>query len=80
MSAKRWVLYLVGLVTLGLLLCGTAIYCIYPFFHYHNPDPEAEVWPLWRAVEFKRRYYEIPQSGFPLSEAIKVRPRLWKAG
>lgn len=41
---RRWALLLLGL-TLGMLaLCAGIVRCIDPFFHYHAPNPEGEVW------------------------------------
>lgn len=41
---KRWTaaLLLTFVVLLG--LCGGTVRLVDPFFHYHNPDPEGEVW------------------------------------
>lgn len=41
---RRWVLGLVAAAALALGLCAGFVRLADPFFHYRNPDPEAEVW------------------------------------
>jgi hypothetical protein len=41
---KHWVCGLLAAVALLLALCAAVVYAVDPFFHYHDPDPEGEVW------------------------------------
>lgn len=41
---KRWTAALLGTVALLLALCAGTVRVVDPFFHYHDPDPEGEVW------------------------------------
>ena len=41
---KRWVAVLLGTAALLLILCAGTVRVVDPFFHYHDPDPEGEVW------------------------------------
>lgn len=41
---KRWTAALLLTVVVLLGLCGGTVRLVDPFFHYHNPDPEGEVW------------------------------------
>lgn len=41
---KRWVAVLLGTAALLLVLCAGTVRLVDPFFHYHDPDPEGEVW------------------------------------
>ena len=41
---QRWAAVLLGTAALLLLLCAAAVRTVDPFFHYHDPDPEGEVW------------------------------------
>jgi len=41
---KRWAALLLALVAAGLACCAAVVYTVDPFFHYHDPDPEGEVW------------------------------------
>ena len=43
-SYRRWAAALLGTAALLLLLCAGTIWRVDPFFHYHDPDPEGEVW------------------------------------
>ena len=43
-SYKRWAALLLAALTAGLLCCAAVVYTVDPFFHYHAPDPEGEVW------------------------------------
>lgn len=40
----RWALLLLSTAALLLALCAAAVRLVDPFFHYHAPDPEGEVW------------------------------------
>ena len=40
----RWAAAVLAAVGLLLALCGGTVALVDPFFHYHDPDPEAEVW------------------------------------
>ena len=40
----RWALLLLATAALLLSLCAAAVRLVDPFFHYHAPDPEGEVW------------------------------------
>lgn len=40
----RWTAALLAVVLVLLVLCGGMVYKVDPFFHYHDPDPESEVW------------------------------------
>jgi hypothetical protein len=40
----RWACGLLAAVALLLALCAGVVYAVDPFFHYHDPDPEGEVW------------------------------------
>jgi len=41
---KRWAAALLGTAALLLILCAGTVWTVDPFFHYHDPDPEGEVW------------------------------------
>lgn len=41
---KRWAAVLLGTAALLLALCAGTVRLVDPFFHYHAPDPEGEVW------------------------------------
>ena len=41
---KRWAAALLGTAALLLILCAGTVWAVDPFFHYHDPDPEGEVW------------------------------------
>lgn len=41
---KRWAAALLGTAALLLVLCAGTVRAVDPFFHYHDPDPEGEVW------------------------------------
>ena len=41
---QRWAAVLLGTAALLLLLCAGTVRTVDPFFHYHDPDPEGEVW------------------------------------
>lgn len=41
---KRWAAALLLVVVLLLALCAGTVRAVDPFFHYHDPDPEGEVW------------------------------------
>ena len=41
---KRWAAVLLGTAVLLLVLCAGTVRLVDPFFHYHDPDPEGEVW------------------------------------
>ena len=41
---KRWTAALLGTAALLLILCAGIVRTVDPFFHYHDPDPEGEVW------------------------------------
>ena len=41
---KRWAAVLLGTAAGLLLLCAGTVRTVDPFFHYHDPDPEGEVW------------------------------------
>lgn len=41
---KRWAAALLGTAALLLILCTGTVRTVDPFFHYHDPDPEGEVW------------------------------------
>ena len=41
---KRWAAALLGTAALLLILCAGTVRAVDPFFHYHDPDPEGEVW------------------------------------
>ena len=41
---KRWAAALLGTAVLLLILCAGTVRVVDPFFHYHDPDPEGEVW------------------------------------
>ena len=41
---QRWAAVLLGTAALLLLLCAAAVRTVDPFFHYHDPAPEGEVW------------------------------------
>lgn len=41
---KRWSLLLLAAAGILLALCAGAVWRVDPFFHYHAPDPEGEVW------------------------------------
>ena len=43
-AKTRWALVLLTTAALLLFLCAAAVYLVDPFFHYHAPDPEGEVW------------------------------------
>ena len=43
-SYQRWAAALLGTVVLLLFLCVGTVRVVDPFFHYHDPDPEGEVW------------------------------------
>ena len=43
-SYQRWAAALLGTVALLLVLCAGTVRAVDPFFHYHDPDPEGEVW------------------------------------
>ena len=43
-SDRRWAAVLLGTAALLLILCAAAVRTVDPFFHYHDPDPEGEVW------------------------------------
>lgn len=40
----RWAALLLAVTALLLAACAAAVYLVDPFFHYHAPDPEGEVW------------------------------------
>lgn len=41
---QHWACGLLAGIVLILLACGAFVWVVDPFFHYHNPDPEGEVW------------------------------------
>lgn len=41
---QRWACGVLAGVCLLLLACGAFVWVVDPFFHYHDPDPEGEVW------------------------------------
>ena len=41
---RRWCRRLLAGAAALLSLCAAAVYRVDPFFHYHDPDPEGEVW------------------------------------
>ena len=41
---QRWAAAALAVTALLLALCAAAVYLVDPFFHYHAPDPEGEVW------------------------------------
>lgn len=41
---KRWGLALLATAAVLLALCAGTVRLVDPFFHYHDPDPEGEVW------------------------------------
>lgn len=41
---QRWACGLLSGICLLLLACGALVWTVDPFFHYHDPDPEGEVW------------------------------------
>lgn len=43
-SYKRWGLALLATAAVLLALCAGTVRLVDPFFHYHDPDPEGEVW------------------------------------
>ena len=43
-SYKRWTAALLGTAALLLIFCAGIVRTGDPFFHYHDPDPEGEVW------------------------------------
>lgn len=43
-SDQRWAAALLGTMVFLLLLCAGTVRIVDPFFHYHDPDPEGEVW------------------------------------
>ena len=43
-SYKRWAAALLLTVAVLLALCAGTVRLVDPFFHYHDPDPEGEVW------------------------------------
>lgn len=43
-AKTRWALVLLTTAALLLAACAAAVYLVDPFFHYHAPDPEGEVW------------------------------------
>lgn len=43
-SYRRWAAALLGTAALLLILCAGTVRIVDPFFHYHDPDPEGEVW------------------------------------
>lgn len=44
LSKARWAGILLGALLLLLALCAGTVRVVDPFFHYHDPDPEGEVW------------------------------------
>ena len=43
-ASKRWALALLVTAAALLALCAGTVRLVDPFFHYHAPDPEGEVW------------------------------------
>lgn len=43
-AGARWAALLLGTALALLVLCALAVGIVDPFFHYHAPDPEGEVW------------------------------------
>ncbi len=41
---QHWACGLLAGIVLILLACGAFVWAVDPFFHYHDPDPEGEVW------------------------------------
>ena len=43
-AKRRWTAVLLAVTAVLLVLCAAAVALVDPFFHYHAPDPEGEVW------------------------------------
>ena len=43
-AGKRWCAGLLAAAAALLALCAGTVRLVDPFFHYHPPDPEGEVW------------------------------------
>lgn len=43
-AKRRWAALLLAVTALLLAACAAAVRLVDPFFHYHAPDPEGEVW------------------------------------
>lgn len=43
-AKRRWAAVLLAVTAVLLVLCAAAVALVDPFFHYHAPDPEGEVW------------------------------------
>ena len=43
-AGKRWCAGLLAAAAVLLALCAGTVRLVDPFFHYHPPDPEGEVW------------------------------------
>lgn len=43
-AKRRWAALLLAVTALLLAACAAVVYLVDPFFHYHAPDPEGEVW------------------------------------
>lgn len=43
-AKRRWAALLLAVTALLLTACAAVVYLVDPFFHYHAPDPEGEVW------------------------------------
>lgn len=43
-AKRRWAALLLAVTALLLAACAAVVYLVDPFFHYHTPDPEGEVW------------------------------------
>ena len=43
-SCKSWAAALLLSASLLLILCAAVVWYVDPFFHYHAPDPDGEVW------------------------------------
>ena len=43
-AKRRWTAVLLAVTAVLLALCAAAVALVDPFFHYHAPDPEGEVW------------------------------------
>ena len=44
LSKGRWAAAVLGVLAGLLMLCAGVVWLVDPFFHYHAPDPEGEVW------------------------------------
>ena len=72
---KRWALLLLGTAAALLALCAGIVRLVDPFFHYHAPNPEGEVWFDQRAQSaglLRSQSYETVLMGSSL--AANYRP------